>query len=114
MAGDRRRWASHERPTAPDCSGHAGDATSDELRPTASPRSRRSSRRSEASYARDPEPVHALLAAECLPLSRTAALRAGSLLRELRAAGAAIDVRDALQAGICLGAGLTLVSDGAT
>jgi predicted nucleic acid-binding protein len=37
-------------------------------------------------------------------------LRAGALLGELRQAGALIDVRDAIQAGICLEAGATLVT----
>jgi tRNA(fMet)-specific endonuclease VapC len=62
------------------------------------------------SYERDPEPVHALLAVECLSLGRTAALRAGALLRTLRETGHALDVRDALQAGICLEARATLVT----
>jgi tRNA(fMet)-specific endonuclease VapC len=62
------------------------------------------------SYARDPEPVHALLAVECLPLSRAAALRAGSILRALREAGRTLDIRDALQAGICLETRATLVT----
>lgn len=63
-----------------------------------------------SSYERDPEPVHALLAVECLPLGRGAALRAGALLRGLRETGRGIDVRDALQAGICLEAQATLVT----
>lgn len=62
------------------------------------------------SYTRDPEPVHALLAVQCLPLGRAAALRGGSLLRGLREKGIAIDLRDALQAGICLQAKATLVT----
>jgi tRNA(fMet)-specific endonuclease VapC len=61
-------------------------------------------------YARDPTPVHALLAVECLPLVRAAALRAGALLCALREAGRGLEVRDALQAGICLEAGATLVT----
>ncbi len=64
----------------------------------------------ECSYARDPTPVHALLAVECLHLDRRSALRAGALLRELREHGRGLDVRDALQAGICLEAGATLVT----
>jgi tRNA(fMet)-specific endonuclease VapC len=55
-----------------------------------------------ASYARDPAPVHALLAAPCLSLTRSSGLRAGELMRELREAGQAIEVRDAMQAAICL------------
>ena len=62
------------------------------------------------SYARDPAPANALLAAPCLMLTREAALRAGALLRELRASGSAIDVRDAMQAGICLQADAPLVT----
>jgi len=61
-------------------------------------------------YARDPAPADALLAAPCLNLTRAGAVRAGRLLRELRAAGEGIDVRDAMQAGICLEAGATLVT----
>ena len=61
-------------------------------------------------YARDPAPADALLAAPCLTLTRAAAVRAGGLLRELRAAGEGIDVRDAMQAGICLEAGAPLVT----
>jgi len=62
------------------------------------------------SYREKPRPVHALLAAPHLTLSRRAALRGGELLSHLREAGAAIDVRDAMQAGICLEAGATLVT----
>ncbi|MFI4984436.1 MAG: type II toxin-antitoxin system VapC family toxin [Solirubrobacterales bacterium] len=61
-------------------------------------------------YARDPVPADALMAAPCLMLTREAAVRAGGLLRELRAAGAGIDVRDAMQAGICLQAEAPLVT----
>jgi tRNA(fMet)-specific endonuclease VapC len=62
------------------------------------------------SYAHDPAPADALLAAPCLTLTREAALRAGGLLRELRAAGAGIEIRDAMQAGICLQAEAPLVT----
>ena len=62
------------------------------------------------SYRDNPRPVHALLSAPLLTLSRRAALRGGELLLGLREAGAAIDVRDAMQAGICLEAGTTLVT----
>ena len=62
------------------------------------------------SYRENPRPVHALLAAPLLGLTRKAGLRAGSLLGELRRAGATIDVRDAMQAGICLEADATLVT----
>jgi len=61
-------------------------------------------------YARDPTPVDALLAAPCLGLTREAAIRAGALLRKLRADGVGIDIRDAMQAGICLEAGAPLVT----
>jgi predicted nucleic acid-binding protein len=63
-----------------------------------------------SSYARNPAPVDALLAAPCLAMTREAALRAGVLLRELRATGAGIEMRDAMQAGICLEAGAPLVT----
>jgi tRNA(fMet)-specific endonuclease VapC len=61
-------------------------------------------------YALDPAPVDALLAARCLMLTKEAGLRAGAMLRELRAAGAGIEIRDAMQAGICLEAGTPLVT----
>jgi tRNA(fMet)-specific endonuclease VapC len=61
-------------------------------------------------YAQDPAPANALLAAPGLSLTREAALRGGSLLSELRAAGEGIDVRDAMQAGICLEARAPLVT----
>jgi predicted nucleic acid-binding protein len=61
-------------------------------------------------YARDPAPADELLAAVCLQLTREAAVRAGSLLRELRAAGTGIEIRDAMQAGICLHAQAPLVT----
>jgi tRNA(fMet)-specific endonuclease VapC len=61
-------------------------------------------------YARNPAPVDALLAAPCLTLTRATGLRAGVVLRELRAAGAGIEIRDAMQAGICLEAGAPLVT----
>jgi tRNA(fMet)-specific endonuclease VapC len=62
------------------------------------------------SYRRDPRSVHALLAAPVLTLTRTAGLRGGSLLRDLRTSGEAIGIRDAMQAGICLEAGVPLVT----
>ena len=61
-------------------------------------------------YARDPAPADTLLAAPCMMLTKEAGIRAGAVQRELRAAGAGIDMRDAMQAGICLEAGLTLVT----
>jgi tRNA(fMet)-specific endonuclease VapC len=62
------------------------------------------------SYREDPRPVHALLATPLLTLTRKAGLRAGSLLGELRRAGVTIDVRDAMQAGICLEADAVLIT----
>ncbi len=62
------------------------------------------------SYARDPVPVLALLAPPVLGLTRSAGLRARGLLRDLRDEGQGLDVRDALQAGICLDVGLPLVT----
>ena len=62
------------------------------------------------SYRDRPRPVHALLAAPLLTLTRKAGLRGGMLLGEHRRGGDAIDVRDAMQAGICLEAGATLVT----
>lgn len=50
-------------------------------------------------YRNNPRPVHALLAAPVLTLTRRAGLRGGELLSELRRRGDPIDVRDALQAG---------------
>lgn len=63
-----------------------------------------------SAYRRNPRPVHALLAVPVLTLTRRAGLRAGSLLAELRRNGAPLDVRDAMQAGICLEAGAVLVT----
>lgn len=62
------------------------------------------------SYRENPRPVHAVLSVPLLTLGRKAALRGGSLLGELRRAGVPIDVRDAMQAGICIEAGATLVT----
>ncbi len=62
------------------------------------------------SYSRDPAPVLALLAPPCLAMTRAAGLRAGALLRALRSEGRGLDVRDAMQAGICLEARLPLVT----
>lgn len=62
------------------------------------------------SYAHNSKPAHALLAVPLLTLTRKAGLRGGALLSELRRRGQAIDVRDAMQAGICLEAGATLVT----
>jgi tRNA(fMet)-specific endonuclease VapC len=62
------------------------------------------------SYRESPRPVHALLAAPLLTLTRQAGLRGGALLGELRRSGAPIDIRDAMQAGVCLEADATLVT----
>lgn len=62
------------------------------------------------SHRKDPRPVHALLAAPLLTLTRKAGLRAGELLGELRRRGEALDIRDAMQAGICLEASAMLVT----
>ncbi len=61
-------------------------------------------------YAHNPAPVDALLTAPCLTLTRATGVRAGAVLRELRAAGAGLEIRDAMQAGICLEAGAPLVT----
>jgi tRNA(fMet)-specific endonuclease VapC len=62
------------------------------------------------SYRENPRPVHALLSVPLLTLTRKAGLRGGSLLGDLRRGGEAIDVRDAMQAAICLETGTTLVT----
>jgi tRNA(fMet)-specific endonuclease VapC len=62
------------------------------------------------SYRENPRPVHALLATPLLTLTRKAGLRGGALLGELRRSGETIGVRDAMQAGICLETGTTLVT----
>jgi tRNA(fMet)-specific endonuclease VapC len=67
-----------------------------------------------SSYRENPRPVHALLAAPLLTLTRRAGLRGGELLGELRRSGEEIGVRDAMQAGICLETGATLVTRNVT
>jgi tRNA(fMet)-specific endonuclease VapC len=62
------------------------------------------------SHRENPRPVEALLSAPVLTLTRTGALRGGALLAELRGAGKPIDIRDAMQAGICLEADALLVT----
>jgi tRNA(fMet)-specific endonuclease VapC len=62
------------------------------------------------SYREKPRPVHALLSAPMLTLTRKASLRGGALLGELRRSGMPIDIRDAMQAGICLESGAVLVT----
>jgi tRNA(fMet)-specific endonuclease VapC len=66
------------------------------------------------SYRESPRPVHAILAAPLLTLSRRSALRGGELLSELRRRGEMIDIRDAMQAGICLESDATLVTRNAS
>ncbi len=66
------------------------------------------------SYRERPRPVHSLLAVPLLTMTRKAALRSGALLSDLRGKGVGIDVRDAIQAGICLEAGATLVTRNAS
>lgn len=56
----------------------------------------------------NPAPVLALLAAPTLVLTPRGGLRGGEALASLRRDGRQIDVRDALQAGVCLDAGLPL------
>lgn len=63
-----------------------------------------------ASFAQDLAPARALLRAPGLQLTREAGVRGGEALRALRSQGKAIDVRDAMQAGICLAAELPLVT----
>jgi len=58
----------------------------------------------------DPAPVLALLDAPTLPLTPRGGLLGGEALAALRREGRTIDVRDALQAGVCLDAGLPLVT----
>lgn len=58
----------------------------------------------------DPRPVRALLDTETLGLTPRGGLLGGEALAELRGDGRGIDVRDALQAGVCLDADLPLVT----
>jgi tRNA(fMet)-specific endonuclease VapC len=62
------------------------------------------------SYAKDLRPAEALLAVPCLPLSREAGMRAGQMLSLLRTERRGLDIRDALQAGICLAASAPLIT----
>lgn len=54
------------------------------------------------SYRENPRPVHVLLGAPLLTLTRKAGLRGGALLGELQRSGEPVSIRDAMQAGICL------------
>jgi tRNA(fMet)-specific endonuclease VapC len=58
----------------------------------------------------DRRPVQALLDAPTLALTPRGGLLGGEALARLRADGRGIDVRDALQAGVCLDADLPLVT----
>ncbi|HMJ04446.1 MAG TPA: type II toxin-antitoxin system VapC family toxin [Conexibacter sp.] len=58
----------------------------------------------------DPRPVRALLETSTLPLTPRGGLLGGEALAALRSEGRGIDVRDALQAGVCLDARLPLVT----
>lgn len=61
-------------------------------------------------HRRDPEPVLTLLDAPMLALTPRAGLRGGEALSLLRQQGKGIDIRDALQAGICVDAERPLIT----
>ena len=63
-----------------------------------------------AAHRLDPRPVQALLDAPTLGLTLRGGLLGGEALARLRTEGRGIDVRDALQAGVCLDADLPLVT----
>ncbi|MGN6189456.1 MAG: type II toxin-antitoxin system VapC family toxin [Conexibacter sp.] len=63
-----------------------------------------------AAHRLDPRPVQALLDAPTLALTPRGGLLGGEALARLRGDGRAIDVRDALQAGVCLDADAPLVT----
>jgi len=63
-----------------------------------------------AAHRLDPRPVQALLDAPTLALTPRGGLLGGEALARLRGDGRGIDVRDALQAGMCLDADLPLVT----
>jgi tRNA(fMet)-specific endonuclease VapC len=63
-----------------------------------------------AAHRLDPRPVQTLLDAPTLALTPRGGLLGGEALARLRGDGRGIDVRDALQAGVCLDAGLPLVT----
>lgn len=66
--------------------------------------------RSGQDFERRQAEILKLLRRRTLPLDAGAALRAGAVLRELRAAGKGIGIPDTLQAGICLRHGLPLAT----
>jgi tRNA(fMet)-specific endonuclease VapC len=63
-----------------------------------------------ASHHASPGPVMALLQAPSLALTPRAGVRGGEVLAGLRRNGNGIDIRDALQAGVCLDANRPLVT----
>lgn len=63
-----------------------------------------------ASHGANPAPVVALLDAPSLALTPRAGLRGGEILARLRQDGQGIDIRDALQAGVCVDAERPLVT----
>ncbi len=63
-----------------------------------------------AAHRLDPGPVQALLDAPTLALTPRGGLLGGEALARLRGDGRGIDIRDALQAGVCLDADLPLVT----
>jgi len=63
-----------------------------------------------AAHRLDARPVQALLDAPTLVLTPRGGLLGGEALARLRGDGRGIDVRDALQAGVCLDADLALVT----
>lgn len=63
-----------------------------------------------AAHRLDPRPVQALLDAPTLALTSRGGLLGGEALARLRGDGRGIDVRDALQAGVCLDADVPLVT----
>jgi tRNA(fMet)-specific endonuclease VapC len=63
-----------------------------------------------AAHRLDPGPVRALLDTQTLALTPRGGLLGGEALARLRGDGRGVDVRDALQAGVCLDADLPLVT----
>jgi len=62
------------------------------------------------SHSADARPVMALLDAPSLALTPRAGMRGGEILASLRRDGMGIDIRDALQAGVCVDANRLLVT----
>ena len=63
-----------------------------------------------SAYRKNPHPVHAVLSVPVLNLTRGAGLLGGELLNVLRSRGEPIDLRDAMQAGICLDANALILT----